>query len=242
MVNVAIVDDDQKDLKLLTDYIKKYGCEYGIDFSVKQFTSGELFLIEYKKGFDIVFLDIDMPNLDGMETAKKLREVDEKVAIVFETVLAHRAIDGYSVEAINYIVKPFSYADFVLKMSHIKNRLTLKQSNLITIHGAHTITNISLNEVYYIDILRHYLTYHTTHGNITARGTMSEVEEKLSSYNFIRISNSHIVNLMKIKSVRTNEIVINGATLSISRTYKKQFLDAFSKVVISNISGGVQET
>jgi DNA-binding LytR/AlgR family response regulator len=238
MVKVAIVEDDSSDAQLLSDYVKKYGQENGIDFSIKVFSQGEIFLIEYKTGFDIVYLDIEMPGIDGVKTAQKLRKIDEKVAIIFVTNLAHRAIDGYTVDALNYIVKPFSYADFVLKMNVVKRRLAVSGNDLFTIQGARSITNVPLNEIFYVEVFGHYLTYHTARGDITARGTIKEAESSLFQYNFIRISNSHIVNLTKIEKLKGSTITINGAELVISRTYKRKFLEAFSEIVNIPTGGG----
>ena len=114
-MKVAIVDDELKMRQIMTDYVKRFGEEAGIELETVTFESGEQFLKDYKMIYDIIIFDIDMPGINGIDTARKLRETDTNVTIIFVTNIAQYAINGYEVDAVDYILKPVSYYDFSMK-------------------------------------------------------------------------------------------------------------------------------
>ena len=109
MLRIAIVEDDEKYADLLQEYLKKYGEERSEEFCCVMHKNAVVFLNNYKANYDIVFMDIDLPHMNGMTASQKLREVDKQVVLVFVTNLAQMAIKGYEVNAYDFIVKPVSY-------------------------------------------------------------------------------------------------------------------------------------
>lgn len=109
MYRIAIVEDQDSDAQQLETALKTYSRETSVPFSWDHWTSGEIFLQKYRHQYDIVFMDIRLAGIDGMETARRLRRMDSAVLLAFLTSLAQYAIAGYEVEAIDYIVKPLSY-------------------------------------------------------------------------------------------------------------------------------------
>ena len=109
MINIIIIEDSQDDYKYLADAIHRYAEQSGEVFSVKHYVSALLFLNEYKADADIIFMDIELPDINGVLASEKLRTRDSDVALVFVTNLAHLAIKGYSVSATDFIVKPINY-------------------------------------------------------------------------------------------------------------------------------------
>ena len=110
MTRIAIVEDDALSAKLLFSYIKKYEQETNGEFEAIIFENGYKFLENYKSGaYEIIFMDINMPHLSGIETAIDLRKLDESVALIFVTNLAQYAINGYEVSALDFMLKPVSY-------------------------------------------------------------------------------------------------------------------------------------
>ena len=108
MIKVAIVDDNRKDADILVQYLKKFGeqnehCEIKVDY----FDNGLQFIVDYKAVYDIIFMDIEMPMMDGIETSYRLRKIDKRVALLFVTNMAQLAVRGYEVDAMDFIVKPF---------------------------------------------------------------------------------------------------------------------------------------
>ena len=116
MLRIAIVEDNVSDANLLKRYINEFCTENQIHYQVDHFESGDAFLENYTKIWNLVLLDIEMPGADGMETARKIREMDEETFLVFVTNMAQYAIRGYEVDAYDFVVKPVQYAPFCMKM------------------------------------------------------------------------------------------------------------------------------
>ncbi len=106
MIKTAIVDDYKKDYDKLVEALKNYSKEFGEEFSYDYFDNGLAFLENYKPYYDIIFMDIEMPHIDGIEISAKIRKIDTKVCVVIVSNSAQYAVKGYSVDAYGYIVKP----------------------------------------------------------------------------------------------------------------------------------------
>ena len=115
-MKIAIVDDEKKATGLIKKYIDQFTVEYHFEIQVSVFHNPQDFLEKYTKDYDLVFLDVEMAGINGIETAKELRRVDGNVVLMFITNMAQYAIHGYEVEAVDYVLKPLSYADFSMKL------------------------------------------------------------------------------------------------------------------------------
>ena len=115
-MRIALVDDDRNDRSQLRTYISNYLGEEGADCEIEEFENALTFLSGYAYTFDLVVMDIDMPGLSGIEAARQLREKDPHVTLMFVTNMPQYALEGYAVEAVDYLLKPLSYPDFRLKM------------------------------------------------------------------------------------------------------------------------------
>lgn len=231
MLNIAVVENDAGDADQLEQFIKRYEKDAGISSKVTRFEDGELFLLNYKMHFDIVFMDIKLVGLDGMEVARKLRAIDQEIVIIFVTNMAQYAIKGYEVDACDFAVKPVTYSDFYMKMRKAVKRVKRGQDDIITFKMTGSIVKISASNIYYVEVIKHDLIYHTVSGEIKSHGTMREVEEKLNDYFFYRVHHSYLVNLQHVQAVRGDFIVVNGAEIKISRAKKADFMEKFAKYV-----------
>lgn len=231
MLNIAVVENDAGDADQLEQFIKRYEKDAGISSKVMRFEDGELFLLNYKMHFDIVFMDIKLVGLDGMEVARKLRAIDQEIGIIFVTNMAQYAIKGYEVDACDFAVKPVTYSDFYMKMRKAVKRVKRGQDDIITFKMTGSIVKISASNIYYVEVIKHDLIYHTVSGEIKSHGTMREVEEKLNDYFFYRVHHSYLVNLQHVQAVRGDFIVVNGAEIKISRAKKADFMEKFAKYV-----------
>ena len=117
-MKIAIVDDTLEDRQLLTDYLKRYQQENNLQLIVHTFSSGLDLLGENREGYDILFLDIEMPGCDGLEVTQEIRQRDSAVSIIFVTSMAQYAIDGYQVNAFDFIVKPIGYYNVLCEFCH----------------------------------------------------------------------------------------------------------------------------
>ncbi|MBR1891408.1 MAG: response regulator transcription factor [Clostridia bacterium] len=229
MIKTAIVEDDVQDTDILKSYLERYAKEHNITIDVKVFSDGEQFLMGNRQSFDIIFLDIEMPGVNGMETAKRIRQTDMKVKIAFVTNVIHYAVEGYSVEACAYFVKPLAYPDFCLKFVRILQMLSRDTEKLATLNSVDGVVNLPVSEIAFIEVRGHYVTYHTARGEFVVRETIGGAEERFLPYHFVRIGNSYIVNLACVEMLTGDDVTVRGAVLKISRSKKQAFLTAFAE-------------
>ena len=131
MLRIAVVDDDQIAISRLRECLNHYSEEKGVNFNIKVYQNGIDLLVGYRSDYDIIFLDVDMPDINGFQTARRIRELDECVILVFVTNLAQYAIEGYKYHAADYIVKPLKYHTFALKMHMILKHCQTHQQTSI---------------------------------------------------------------------------------------------------------------
>ena len=128
MIRVAVVDDEKVCTDTLTEYLKRYEKQTGEKIAVSAFNQSIDFVSDYRPEYDVIFLDIEMPLLNGLQSAKKIRAMDDVVCIVFVTNMAQYAIKGYEVQAFDFVVKPIKYDAFRLKMKKIVDLVKEKET------------------------------------------------------------------------------------------------------------------
>ena len=235
MINIALIDDNLNDLNTLKSFIDKYTesdeLDSHIEVNITTYNDPTLFLNENNFKYDLIFLDIEMPKINGISLAKRIREKDSNVGLVFITNMAQYAINGYEVSAIDYILKPLDYYDFALKFNKIINFVKRNISNYIYLKSVeNNLIKVDVNEIIYVEIFSHYLLYHLENREIKVRGTISEAENNLSNYYFSRISKSFLINLKHVINIKLDNVLLTGnIELIISRLRKKDFLEAFYK-------------
>ena len=183
-MRIAVVDDNAADRRLLEGYLEKYRKEKECSFTVVPYENSIEFLESYGQGYDVVFLDIEMPGMNGLETAEELRKADDSVGIIFITNMAQYAIRGYEVNAIDFMVKPVGYYNFSLKLEKALDFAEKKQMKTVTVATRDQIVRLTQQQVWYVEKDKNYVIYHTEKGTYKARGTMQEVKEKLDSFLF----------------------------------------------------------
>ncbi len=224
-MRIAIVEDELKDANLLTNYVKKYNQENELNIEATVFRNPVDFLSDYTGEFDAVFLDIEMPMMDGMETARRLRRMDSDVSIIFVTNLAQYAIGGYEVGALDYILKPVDYFSFIFRLEKVMTAHMGKEDSVITIKTKDSIQCIKTSEIYYIESDKHYVHYHTAKGTFTTRKTLTAVMEELKNTPFERCSKSYFVNVKHVTEVQKDTVIVGKASVPLSRSMREQFLN-----------------
>ena len=228
-MKLAIVEDEEKSVELLLDYIRKFEREKGVNLEAVCFRDGLSFLDHYQADFDIVFMDIEMPHLDGMTAAGKLRELDENVCLIFVTNLASYAIKGYEVDAMDFIVKPVRYFSFSLKLERAMKICMRRKKTELVLPAEENRRRLIIQDITYIEVKGHTLIYHTVSENtFSVRGTLSAEENKLSEKGFARCSNSFLVNMDRVTSVSKSSLMVGNEELPISRTQRVDFMRALA--------------
>lgn len=230
-MKVAIVDDAQKETELLTQYVTRFSAENHIEISRVVFHNPLDFVEKYSGDYDLILLDVEMPGLNGIDTAREIRRMDSRVVIMFITNMAQYAINGYEVEAVDYVLKPVTYQDFAMKLKKAARYIQRNQDMRLTLTTSDGMVNIHVSDIYYLEVDRHYLIYHTVHGDYTVRGVMRDVEEQMQEYHFVRCNHCYLVNLKYVEAVNGTFVRVGGTELQMSRNKKNEFLQAFTRYV-----------
>lgn len=230
VISIAIVENQEEDRNVIESYIKKYQMNsFDYDFNITYFQSGILFVDKYKSNFDIVFMDIDMPQMDGLETAKKIREVDSKVLIIFITNLAQMAIKGYSVNAFDFVPKPVSYYEFSTMLTRALNKNSFDRKTDLIIKSGRKTVKIDALSIVYAEVINHSLIFYTQEGEeINTWDSLSNVYKQVKDLGFAKVNNSQIVNLRSVLLIDGFDITLkNSKHLFLSRKEKKEFYSTF---------------
>lgn len=228
-VNTAIVEDEEAEAVRLGELLGKYGSERGLVFNKRVFSRAADFLSEYSGDYDVVFMDIQLPDLDGMSAAKKLRERDAGVVLVFVTNMSQYAINGYEVNAADFIVKPLAYESFSVKLDRIFERIAKLEEVVLPVRTSGGMISLAASEIKYIEVMGHELIYHTTRGDHRSYGSLYKAEKRLEAARFVRCNNYYLVNPRYVESVGANTTVVGGTELSVSYSRRKEYRKAIAE-------------
>ena len=228
-LSLGLVDNESEPLDLLVSYIEKYEKETGNTLSYRRFKSAYDFLEAKNENFDVLFLDINMPGMTGLELAYKIRATGSDILIIFLTNLAQYALEGYKVSAYDYLLKPVSYFDFRQEMNKIVSKLQKEEKKFLIVKTKGTTYKLDQSTILYGETIKHDIVIHTRKETYTYRGTLKELEEELDKNLFSRCNNCYLVNLAEVESIKENEVLLsNGEKLLISRPRKKDFVNALT--------------
>lgn len=230
-MKIAIVDDEKQMTQLIESYLLRYSKERNTHFKVDIFNNPLEFLSTYTGDYDLILMDIQMPGLNGIETAKELRRIDASVVLMFITNMMQYAIHGYEVDAIDFVVKPISYGDFVLKMQKASRYVDRNKNKKISLNTTEGIVQLDVTDIHYVEVIRHDLIYHTVHGHYKVRGSLREAEKALLDFHFTRSNHCYLVNLKYVEAVSGNLLRVAGEELVMSRNKKNDVLLEFAKYV-----------
>lgn len=224
-----MVDDNASYSSQMKAFLARYAEEKNEEIETEFFSDG-LFLVEnYQARYDIIFMDIQMKMMDGMEAAEKIRRMDPKVILIFVTNYAQYAIKGYAVRALNYVLKPINYFDFSAVLTESIEQIQHKVETFLMVRQPNGVVRVPASDIYYIESSNHTLIYHTVKKVLETRGTLKELEEKLKNCHFSKCNNCYLVNLEQVKRIEQNQVVVGTDALAISRPKKKAFLEDLTR-------------
>ena len=226
--SIAVVEDSLEEFQTLRTHFARFGEDHHVQFSLSYFPSGEEFLNSYRPVYDIVLMDIGLPKINGMDAAARLREMDQTVILIFVTSLAQYALQGYQVDALDFVVKPVTYANFALKLQRALYRLSTTQGPELIINLPGQIHRIPTSQLKYVEINNHQIVYHTISETISAYGSLKEIEGSLNPRSFVRCNNCYLVNLKYVRAVRGMTADVDGEELRIIRPKRKAFIQALN--------------
>lgn len=229
MTRVALADGDPLCRERFCAYLERFSKETGERFRVRTFEDGEQIIRKYRAEYDVVFMDVELQFVDGVTAAQEIRRQDGKVVIIFLSAMdACAAVKGYQVGALDFLLKPLDYAAFSSAMERALGRLR-RRRRYIYVANKNGVLRLDCARIHYIEVDGRDLVYHTADGDLTGPGTLREVEDSLTEGPFFRCGKGCLVNLEHVDGLFNGDAVVHGATVQVSRSKRKAFLDAFNR-------------
>lgn len=232
---VAICDDEI----IQREELKKQFADFksSVGFMIREFTSGERLLDSYNNGYqyDIVLLDIKMFGMDGMNTARKIREIDRSVVIIFITNLSSYAIQGYDVNALSYILKPVTPEKFNEVMSEAVLEVQKNKQMIFSLEiNDNKILKMDAYEIVYVESYDHKVFFHMCNSKvIEGCNTMAEMELRLVPLDFLRIHKSYLVNMRYVSKIDKTDVTMSDSIkIPLSRRRQKYIYDKFTEFLV----------
>lgn len=225
--------DDERSLRIsLRGIIEREAQLCGLEYKIREYESGEEMLkMIQKEPPELLFLDIEMDGISGMEAAKELRKKDKNVVIIFVTAYSDFVFQGYEVHAFHYILKPYQ-EEKIKEVFHMALEEIDKQAEqYYAVEQKSGTLRLRLKEVRYFQSERKKVLAKTKEGRIEFYGKLSDVEAAVPGY-FIRIHNRYLVNLHYVTKVEGSQCVCAEETLPVSRGCKQEFAVAFAKMML----------
>lgn len=227
-MKIAICDDESLQIKYLQELIDAWSKNRDETVRVQAFESAEAFLFAYAedKDIDILLLDIQMKDMDGIELAKEIRKDNERLQIIFITGFSDYIAEGYDVSALHYLIKPVNEQKLMEVLDKAVARLNTSKRTILLKTGGVSM-RISADDIYYAEAFSHYVTLHTKDGQENFNMRLSDME-KLLGEGFFRCHRSYIVGMKHVRRVTRYAMVLDtGREIPLSRALYDDANQAF---------------
>lgn len=226
-MRIAVCDDEEKFRNQARDMVDKLAGS--LDVVVDAYSDGNQLLAAFdKKPYDVLFLDIEMPAMDGITLAKKLRERSDSIYIVFLTGHVEYALEGYEVNALRYLTKPVQEDKLREVLRFVMDQSTSKKQLMIKEDGEELLLNIA--DIVYFEAQNQYVMIYTTEGEHLVRYNIGDFEEQLKADGFFRVHRGYLVSLAKVKKLVKSEVIMDGedgeVSVPVSRSNVKPLKEA----------------
>lgn len=220
-MNIAICDDLEVDRKILTDMINRYFTEHNSLVNITTYHNGEDLISNFNnQNFDLIFLDIYMYKLSGIDTAKEIRKKDANSILVFITTSSDFALDAFDLDALQYLIKPITYDKIKKILDKCLKQLSTNMRFIEVLEDGHPV-KILLNEIYYIDVYDKYCFIHLKDKVIKTHSSLTKLWDFLENSSFLKCHRSYIVNMLYIHEMLSNDFILkNGEKIPITKNDK----------------------
>lgn len=232
LVRTAIVEDDVKLHEYYGKMMEAWGDARDIRFTTVFVESAEEYLFKYggQNLFDIIFLDVCMNGMNGMELAHEIRKFDRSVQIVFLTGKTEYVFEGYEIGAVRYLIKPVEESELSKTLDACMEKIVSSREDYFTMKYQGENLRLSLSEIMYVKVEGHYLQMRTVDRVYEWKASLKEMLVKLDSVRFVMASRSAVVNLEFVSKITREECVLeNGETIPVSRGTYGPLNEAFMK-------------
>lgn len=212
-INCIVVDDEELARALLISYIEK------LDFlNLVGQAENPLEALQLMKehDVDVLFLDIQMPEIKGTDFAKM---VDSNTKIIFTTAYSQYALEGYELNAVDYLLKPITFERFVTAVNKVKSNKTLEKSNAITIKSGYDLHKVKYEDILYVVSDSEYVTFHLSDKKIISNQRLKVLEQELPSSMFMRVHRSYIINKSSVTGLKGRDLLLSDVIIPVSDSY-----------------------
>lgn len=229
---IAVCDDIEQDAQYIIAAVNRWSEKENISVDMNVFPSAESFLFQYaeNKDFDILLLDIEMKAMNGVELAKRIREENDSVQIIFITGFPDFMADGYEVSALHYLMKPVSFDKLSTVLNRAANKLNKTEKSVLFAVDDETV-RVSVSEIISVEAFAHSCVLMTMHTRYELKKGISAIEKMLcetAGEEFVRCHRSYIVGVKYIKSISKTDITLDGGTkIPLSRNHYQAVNQAF---------------
>ena len=224
MLQIAICDDVVEQTLVLQNYVREYCERRNVEYKLYIYTSGIEMLADAEK-MDIVFLDIEMPNLDGIETGRQIREKNSVCRIIMATCMVERMKEAFFIEAFRFIIKPFDQKEVEEALDACMKKILGSRSILLYLNR--NIYEVHQSEIHYIITYDSACEYRVRDKMLRSETSLRELESQLDNRLFFRVHRKYIVNMAHIRSYKNGQIQMKDVKLPVSRRRKKEFEQAY---------------
>lgn len=217
-IRCIVLDDEYLAVKLISGYVTKSA---GLELTLSTTNASEALAAIQKENADLIFLDVQMPEITGIELMQLTS--NNRIKVILTTAYAQYALDGYENDIIDYLLKPITFERFTAAVNKAKERLsnkTIAQHDFIFIKTEYRLQKVTLNSILYLEALGDYIAFHTANGKILSLERMKNMNELLPQQNFLRIHKSYIINIDHINFIERGRIIINNEYLPVGETHK----------------------
>ena len=230
-INCIIVDDEPVALDILENHLSKID---DVSILARCTSATDAFNIISRENVQLIFLDINMPEISGISFAKS---INKNIQIIFTTAYREYALEGFNLHAVDYLLKPISFERLLdainnYRKNHAEKETIIipeKESEFIFIKIDRQMVKIDFNELLFIESYSDYLKIHLLTDTKITRETITAIEEKLPKSKFIRTHRSFIISIDKIESYTNEQLVIQQKSIPISRSFKEQVLEKLAE-------------
>ena len=214
---IAICDDEQNQIEYITSIVTSWSNHKGHSCEIRTFASAEAFLFEYEedKAYDILLLDVEMKNMNGIELAKRIRKDNNRAEILFITSHFEFVGEGYEVDALHYLIKPISVEKLTQVLTKAAEKLSVEPPSVVISCEGETV-KLYESDILYVESFLHYIVIHTKDNEYKIKENISVFENKVSDV-FYRIHRSYLVSLKYITRISRTSVSIGNTELPLSR-------------------------
>lgn len=234
-LRIAVCDDESQICELLQDKIQKYSFEKKRRISIQTFDSGRKVLESDLRHIDVLFLDVDMPGMNGLETAKAIRERNKDMIIVFITAYSEFVFESFKVDAFRYLIKPLKDKELSETLDAIQEKMT-ESEDCFNFQFQNETYSIKYSDIIYIEGMRDKIWFHCKDRTYRWRGTLKHLNRMLEDRGFFQVHRSYIINMNKIRRYSSGAVYLeDDYEVPISKyrldAFKEEYIKFWSKIL-----------